>query len=93
MANSEALILIGILAMLDILTTVAALKNPRLREANGILAGLMRRGPLWIVVKLAVTAGAIWLLRDQENPVNVWLSWAVVALYAAVVLNNARLAR
>ena len=88
-----ALALIAVLAVVDVLTTLEALRNPRLREANGLVAWLMRLGPVWILIKLAVTAGGLWLLRDQANPVNVWFAWGAAAIYATVVINNARLAR
>ncbi len=82
------MIVVGVLAVLDVLTTIHALRKPGLVEANGIMAWLMRLGPAWIVVKLGVTAAAIWVLRDA--PV---LLWALAAVYAAAVANNWRLAR
>ena len=52
------------------------LKSSALARGQRHPAGLMRRGPpdrrRW-----RLTAGAIWLLRDQENwpPGSAWLSW------------------
>lgn len=81
MANSEALILLAVLQVVDVATTVAILRRGG-REMNPVVAWLMGFGPLWIVVKLAVAAAAGWLLRDSP-----WV-WLAVGLSAAVVLHN-----
>lgn len=82
------LLVLVVLVILDTITTIRALRSPSLREANPILAWAMRHGRIWIALKLAVSAGAIWLLRDQTNPVTFWMTCGVAALYAAVISSN-----
>jgi len=71
-------LLIG-LQVLDLLTTVIALRNPKLTEGNGLLKPLFERFgvlPTLIVVKLAFV-GLLW--------------WA--AGYCWIVFNNVKLIR
>ena len=77
--------LLGVLAVLDVVTTLKALKNPKLKEANPLVRVMMKHGKVWIVVKLAVTIGAMWWL--QSAPL---LLVPIAAVYTYVVYNNAK---
>lgn len=83
---TEALLIaLAVLAALDVVTTLRALRRPNLREANPLLRWAMQRGTVWIALKLAVTAAGAWLMRDAPAGLAV-----VCAVYAAVVWNNWR---
>ena len=82
------LFLLGLLAILNVITTRKALRQPGVIEANPLIRWLMRHGNLWIAIKLAVTAGAAWALRDSPQ----WLA-VICAIYAAVVYSNHRIGR
>lgn len=82
------LFLLGLLAILDVITTRKALSRPNVREANPVIRWLMGHGNLWIIAKLAITAGAAWALRDSPQ----WLA-LICAIYAAVVYSNHRIGR
>jgi hypothetical protein len=81
-----------ILQVLDLLTTVAALRNPGLTEGNGILKPLMDRLgilPALIVIKL----GFIGLLWWATPLVPVELLYLIAAGYVWVVYSNVKLIR
>jgi hypothetical protein len=79
-----------ILQALDLLTTVVALRNPRLAEGNGLLKPLFERFgvlPALIVIKLAFV-GLLWWAAPQ---VPVEILYALCAFYVWVVYNNIKL--
>jgi hypothetical protein len=84
-------LLIG-LQVLDLLTTVIALRNPKLTEGNGLLKPLFERFgvlPTLIVVKLAFV-GLLWWAAPQ---VPVELLYLLCAGYCWIVFNNVKLIR
>lgn len=81
-------VIIGLLAVLDVVSTRRALRRPGNHEANPIIARLMRLGPVWIVIKLAVTAVAVWMAA--ASPL---LLAGIALIYAMIVARNFRLAR
>ena len=81
-----------ILQVLDLLTTVIALRNPRLTEGNGLLKPLMDRFgvlPTLIGVKVAFI-GLLWQAAPQ---VPVELLYLIAAGYCWIVFNNIKLIR
>tara|TARA_R110002096_G_scaffold49122_4_gene130026 strand:+ start:124 stop:414 length:291 start_codon:yes stop_codon:yes gene_type:complete len=75
----------------DIYTTVYALRAPRAREANGIIAWLMAKlGKGWIVVKLAVSFGGAYAIFISGER---WLIIALAVLVMGVALSNYRIAK
>ena len=81
-----ALALIAILGALiaaDIVTTIRALRRPGTREPNPLIRLAMRHGKLWIVLKIAISVGAAWLLRSSPGALAL-----VCAVYALVVANT-----
>ena len=77
------------LQILDLVSTVIALRNPRLSEANGPLAGLMKAiGNLPALLATKIIA-MVLIYRHQDN-IGAWMI-ALCVLYAAVVANNIRL--
>jgi len=77
------------LQVLDLLSTVIALRNPRLSEANGPLAGLMKSiGTLPAL--MCVKTLAMVLIWHHRADIGGWLI-ALCVLYAVVIVNNIRL--
>jgi len=77
------------LQILDLLSTVIALRNPSLKEANGPLAGLMRAiGTLPAL--MCVKTLAMVLIWHHRADIGGWLI-ALCVLYAVVIVNNIRL--
>ena len=79
------LALLGALVAADIVTTIRALRRPGTREANPLIRLAMRHGRLWIVLKIAISAGAAWLVRSNPGALA-----TVCAVYALVLANNLR---
>lgn len=80
------------LQALDVLTTVIALRNPKLHEANGLLRPLMDKfGTLPTL--LLVKGVFITLLALFWREIQVELLYALAVLYAGVVINNIKLIR
>ena len=79
------------LQILDLISTVIALRNPSLKEANGPLNKLMSAiGVLPALLLAKVTAmSVIWYYQAD---IGQWLI-ALCVLYAVVVANNVRLIR
>lgn len=80
------------LQVLDLLTTVIALRNPRLTEGNGILKPLMDKLgvlPALIFIKSAFIA-LLWWAAPQ---VPVELLYLIAAGYVWVVYSNIKLIR
>jgi len=78
-----------LLQILDLVSTVIALRNPKLQEANGPLAGLMRAIgtlPALLILK-AVAMGLIYYYQADIGAGMI----ALCVLYAGVVANNIRL--
>lgn len=83
-------VVLVVLGILDIVSTRRAMKNPRVYEANKIVAWLMRHGNLWIAVKLAATVASAWaLVAIADAPL---MLAALCAIYAWVVRQNFKLA-
>lgn len=77
------------LQVLDLLSTVIALRNPSLKEANGPLAGLMRAiGTLPAL--MCIKTLAMVLIWHHREDIGGWLI-ALCVLYAVVIVNNIRL--
>lgn len=88
MTTFQALVLLQIC---DLVSTVIALRNPRLSEANGPLAGLMKSiGTLPAL--MCVKTLAMVLIWHHRADMGAWLI-ALCVLYAAVIVNNIRLIR
>lgn len=86
----EAIFIIAVLQLLDVLTTVKALKNSNNIEANPLLAYLFKRFgvlPVLLVVKV-VFLGLLVLTHQHIAPLALWL---IAGGYCAVVLNNYKL--
>ena len=77
------------LQVLDLLSTVIALRNPRLSEANGPLAGLMKSIGTLPALMCVKTLAMVLIWHHREDMGN-WLI-ALCALYAVVIVNNIRL--
>lgn len=80
------------LQVLDLVSTVIALRNPDLTEGNGILKPMFDAlgvVPALVVVKL----GFIGLLYWAAPQVPVEVLYALIALYVWVVYNNIKLIR
>lgn len=96
MGNSDkrmnTLYILIALQVLDLLTTVIALRNPKLTEGNGILKPLFDKlgvVPTLLIVKIAFVTLAIW--AAPQVPVEVL--YALIAGYGWVVWNNVKLIR
>ena len=77
------------LQILDLVSTVIALRNPKLAEANGPLAGLMKSiGTLPAL--MCVKTLAMVLIWHHRADIGVGLI-ALCVLYAVVIVNNIRL--
>jgi len=77
------------LQILDLLSTVIALRNPRLKEANGPLAGLMKSiGTLPALV--AVKCAAMLIIWHFRADMGAWIT-LLCGVYAIVIVNNIRL--
>jgi len=77
------------LQILDLLSTVIALRNPQLSEANGPLAGLMKSiGTLPAL--MCIKTLAMVLIWHHREDMGGWLT-ALCVLYAVVIVNNIRL--
>jgi len=80
------------LQMLDLLSTIIALRNPKLTEANGVLKPLFDTFgalPVLVIVKL-LFVGLLWWAAPQ---VPVALLYALAVFYCWVVYNNITLIR
>lgn len=77
------------LQVADLLSTVVALRNPRLKEANGPLNKLMSAIGVLPALLLAKSAamGVIWYYQADIGQGLI----ALCVLYAVVVANNVRL--
>lgn len=76
-----------VLQVLDIISTVLALRRPGTVEANPLLAPLFKRFgalPTLLVVKSAVCA----LFWQYRTDLSMWLLLSLCAGYAYVVVNN-----
>lgn len=79
------------LQILDLVSTVIALRNPSLKEANVPLAGLMKSiGTLPAL--MCVKTLAMVLIWHHRADMGGWLI-ALCVLYAVVIVNNIRLIR
>lgn len=81
-------VVFAVLTALDIHSTRQALKKPGAYEKNPVIAWLMKFGNAWIVVKIVVSAFAIWMAWG-----NLWVMVPLIAVYAYAVRNNYKLAR
>jgi len=80
------------LQVLDLITTVIALRNPRLTEANGLLKPLMDK--FGVLLTLITVKGAfIGLIFWAAPLVKVELLYLLCAGYAWVVYSNIKLIR
>lgn len=77
------------LQVLDLLSTVIALRNPALKEANGPLAGLMKSIGTLPALMCVKTLAMVLIWHHREDMGN-WLI-ALCVLYAVVIVNNIRL--
>ena len=90
--HQVTLYLLITLQVLDLLTTVVALRNPKLTEGNGILKPLFNK--LGVVPTLIVVKGAfIGLLFWAAPQVPVEVLYVLAAGYCWVVFNNIKLIR
>ena len=86
------LVALIILQVLDLLTTVVALRNPRLTEGNGLLKPLFER--FGVLPALIVIKGLfIMLLGFTAHLVPVELLYLLTAGYCWIVFNNIKLIR
>lgn len=77
----------ALLQLADVYTTIRVLREGG-EERNRLVRYLMDRLDWgWILVKLAIAAGAAWLIYESGS---VWPIWALNALYAYVVAHNYR---
>lgn len=75
----------------DIYTTVRGLKLQNVREANGIVAWLMRKlGNGWIAVKLAVGLGTAYVIIVSGEQ---WMLIALTVFFFALAAWNYRIIR
>jgi len=80
------------LQVLDLTTTVIALRNPKLAESNGFLKPLMDK--FGVLPALLVTKGAFIVLMVWAAPqVHVGVLYLLCAFYCWVVFNNIKLIR
>jgi len=85
------------LQLLDLLTTVVALRNQRLTEGNsvGLIQKMMDKigvQPALVVIKLAFAAIIFWALPLIPAELAA-VPWLVAAGYCWVVYNNIKLIR
>lgn len=83
------LYLLIILQLLDILTTYVSVSGGRAQEANPIVAKLINKFgllPGLLMIKVPLIA-FFWVFQAE---INSYLVWALVAFYAAVIVNNYR---
>jgi hypothetical protein len=80
------------LQVLDLLTTVIALRNPKLTEGNGILKPLFDK--LGVLPTLLIMKGGFigWLLYVRAE-VPDWTLLLLCAVYLWIILNNIKLIR
>lgn len=73
----------------DVMTTSAAIRSGRGREANPVIRWVMQHtGRAWPIVKLAITTGSAVVILLYAEPL--WL-WPVTLLTGAVAWSNSRL--
>lgn len=87
------LYLLILLQAIDLLTTVIALRNPRLAEKNKYLKRLMDRFgvvPALIVVKGTYAAALLWAVPLVPTHLT-FLVYAVMAGYGWIVYRNIKL--
>lgn len=77
------LVAMAIAQLADVLTTIRVLRAGG-REMNPVIAWMMESlgGAGWIVAKLALAAGATWLLWSAGYPQLIWIAAGLVALVA-----------
>jgi len=86
------LYLLILLQVLDIASTIVALRNPKLKEGNGLLKPLMDRfGALPVLVGMKL--GFIGLLVWDAPLIMVEVLYLLIAFYVWVVWNNIKLIR
>jgi len=90
--NTMTLYLLITLQVLDLLTTVVALRNPKLTEGNALLKGLFDRHGVFVVL-LLIKGAFIGLLFWAEPLVPVAVLYLLCAGYCWVVFNNIKLIR
>ena len=84
--------LLAMLQVLDVISTVVALRNPKLHEANGVLKALMVK--IGVLPTLLLVKGLfIGLLILYWHQVPVEVLYGLTALYCWVVYNNFKLIR
>lgn len=77
------------LQVLDLLSTVIALRNPSLKEANGPLSRIMQAiGVLPALV--AVKCAAMLIIWHFRADMGSWIT-LLCGVYAVVIINNIRL--
>jgi hypothetical protein len=80
------------LQVLDLVTTVIALRNPKLTESNGVLKPLMDK--FGVLPTLIVLKGAFIALLWWAAPlVPVEVLYLLTAGYCWIVINNVKLIR
>lgn len=77
------------LQILDLLSTVIALRNPSLKEANGPLSRIMQAVGV-LPALMAVKCAAMLIIWHFRADMGAWITLLCV-LYAVVVANNIRL--
>ena len=85
-------ILIG-LQIADLASTLVALKNPKLREANKVLVWLFGHfgvAPTLIGAKVLFIAFIWWAYPHIVLEGGEWVLWPLSAFYAYIVFNNVR---
>lgn len=72
----------------DIVTTDAAIRSGRGREANPVIRWAMDlTGRAWPLVKLGIAGGSAWLAVHYGGPL--WL-WPVTGITALIAWSNSR---
>jgi len=90
MNYEQFLIAFSLLNLLDMATTVKALKRPGAAEANPIMRKLMDRigvVPALLLFKTALIAG-LWYWPAPELA-----QWVLMVIYVVIVINNLRVIR
>lgn len=86
------LYLLILLQVLDLLTTVIALRNPKLTEGNGILKPLFDKLGV-LPALLLIKAGFIGWIFYWRADLPEWTIMVLIAGYAYIVFNNIKLIR
>lgn len=77
------------LQIADLLSTVIALRNPSLKEANGPLSRLMQAIGV-LPALMAVKCAAMLIIWHFRADMGAWIM-LLCGVYAVVILNNIRL--